>query len=322
MGETMREIQIQKDNKGQRFDKMLGKYLNEAPKSFLYKMLRKKNITLNGKKAEGKEILEEGDIVRLFLAEETIENFRKEQVIQKTSTSLDILYEDDNVIFINKPDNMLTQKAQPADVSLNEHLLSYLSESGFLTNERLSNHRPAACNRLDRNTSGIVICSKSLAGAQGLQTMLQDRSLHKYYRCIVKGSITEEQLLKGYLYKDTKTNKVQILPKPKADAKPITTRYIPIRQTNGVTLLEVELITGRSHQIRAHLASVGHPIIGDYKYGSKNVNEDYRKKYGVKNQLLHSYRLELPQIEGDLSYLSGKTITAPEPEVFHKIIKD
>ena len=152
--------------------------------------------------------------------------------------------------------------------------------------------------------------------------MLQDRSLHKYYRCIVKGSLTEEQLLKGYLYKDTKTNKVQILPKPKADAKPIATRYIPIRQTNGVTLLEVELITGRSHQIRAHLASVGHPIIGDYKYGSKNVNEDYRKKYGVKNQLLHSYRLELPQIEGDLSYLSGKTVTAPEPEVFHKIIKD
>lgn len=317
----MREIHIQKDNKGQRFDKMLAKYLNEAPKSFLYKMLRKKNITLNGKKAEGKEILQEGDIVRLFLAEETIENFRKEQVIQKTNSVLDVLYEDDNVIFINKPDNMLTQKAQPSDVSLNEHLLSYLSESGYLTSERLANHRPAACNRLDRNTSGIVICSKSLAGAQGLQAMLKDRSLHKYYRCIVKGTITDEQLLKGYLHKDKKTNKVQILPKPKDDAKPIATRYTPIRQINGLTLLEVELITGRSHQIRAHLASVDHPIIGDYKYGNKRVNEEYRKNYGVKNQLLHSYRLELPQIEGELSYLSGKTIVASEPEVFHKIMK-
>ena len=317
----MREIQIQKDNKGQRFDKMLTKYLNAAPKSFLYKMLRKKNITLNGKKAEGKEILEEGDIVRFFLAEETIENFRKEQVIQKTDSTLDILYEDDTVIFINKPDNMLTQKAQQTDISLNEHLLSYLSESGFLTSERLANHRPAACNRLDRNTSGIVICSKSLAGAQGLQTMLKDRSLHKYYRCIVKGTLTEEQLLKGYLYKDKKTNKVQIQSKPKEDAKPIATRYIPIQQRNGLTLLEVELITGRSHQIRAHLASVGHPIIGDYKYGDKKINEEYRKKYGIKNQLLHSYRLELPQVEGDLSYLSGKTIIAPEPAVFHKIMK-
>ena len=152
--------------------------------------------------------------------------------------------------------------------------------------------------------------------------MFHDRSLHKFYRCLVNGVIKNEKYIKGYLHKDEKCNKVTVQETETSGALPIETRYRPLEGNGTVTLLEVELITGRTHQIRAHLAGTGHPLIGDYKYGRRTLNDEYRRKYGLKSQLLHAHRLEIPEIEGRLSYLSGKEFTAPLPYLFQKILKE
>ena len=316
----MQEIHISSNEAGQRLDKLLGKYLNEAPKSFIYKMLRKKNIVLNGKKATGNEKLEKGDSVNLFLADETIEKFSK-VVIQKTNAKLKIVYEDEDVVLVNKPVGMLSQKAEEKDVSLVEHLITYLLESGQLTKEELRSFRPSICNRLDRNTSGIVVCGKSLIGLQTMAKLFKDRTLKKYYLCLVKGEVKEPQYIKGFLWKDETKNQVVISKNEREESQPIETEYRPVLSLKNSTLLEVHLITGRTHQIRAHLSSNGHPVIGDYKYGDRKLNDLYKEKYGLKSQLLHAYRLEMPKMQKDLSQLSNKKFTAPLPELFNKIIE-
>ena len=316
----MQEIIISANEAGQRFDKLLAKYLNEAPKSFIYKMLRKKNIVLNGKKATGNEKLAVGDSVKLFLADETIEKFSKTTIV-RTKTKLDVIYEDENVLFINKPVGMLSQKAEAQDESLVEHIISYMLESGTLTEDDLRKFKPSICNRLDRNTSGLVVAGKSLVGLQSMGELFKERSLKKYYRCLVSGKITEKQYIRGYLKKDETTNKVTILEKEEAGSLPIETEYEPIRATDTCTLLEVHLITGRTHQIRAHLASQNHPIIGDYKYGNRKINDRFKEAYKLQSQLLHAYRLEIPELNGELENLSNKQFVAPLPSLFDKIIK-
>ena len=316
----MRELTVKAGESGQRLDKYLAKYLKEAPKSFLYKMLRKKNITLNGRKADGSEKLQAEDCVRLFLAEETLEKFMGTQTEAHTC-SLDVIYEDDHVLFINKPVGMLSQKADKKDISLVEYLTGYLLEKGALTREDLLTFHPSVCNRLDRNTSGIVAAGKTMAGLQTLSGAFKDRSLHKYYLALAAGRVEHPSYIKGYLWKNERTNKVTVTREPKKDALPIETRMRPLSYsgTGDCTLLEVELLTGRTHQIRSHLAR--HPIIGDAKYGSREVNEAYRKKYRVTSQLLHAWRIEMPSFEGELSYLAGLKLTAELPALFKKVIK-
>ena len=300
----MREIVIEKNEAGQRLDKFLAKYMNEASKSFFYKMMRKKNITLNGKKCEGNEKLAEGDVVKLFLAEDTIEKFSSVQVQEVKKVDLDILYEDDEIILVNKPAGMLSQKAKETDESLVEYLIDYLLGSGKLTESGLRAFRPSVCNRLDRNTSGIVAAGKSLAGLQMLSGVFKDRSIHKYYQCLVSGVIRDVKTVDGWLLKDEKKNQVRILTEAEA-------RF---------TLLKVTLLTGRSHQIRAHLASLGHPIVGDSKYGGvSKVNPSGRT---VKYQLLHSYRLEFPKLAEPFAYLSGRVFEAPMPGYFASVLKE
>lgn len=316
----MQEIIISANEAGQRMDKFLVKYLNEAPKSFLYKMLRKKNIVLNGKKADGSEKLNLGDSVRLYLADETIEKFSKVQV-QRTCTKLNIIYEDNNILLINKPVGMLSQKAKPQDTSAVEHVITYLLESGQLREEELRSFHPSVCNRLDRNTSGLLAAGKSLAGLQELSELFKNRSLKKFYRCIVSGQVTEPSHISGWLYKDERTNKVTVLSKERADAVRIETEYRPVAVGTDATLLEVHLITGRTHQIRAHLASVGHPILGDYKYGQKAVNDACKKEYNVQAQLLHAFRLEFPELTGALANVSRKEFTAGLPEQFQNVCR-
>ncbi len=321
----MRQISIRPKEAGQRFDKYLGKYLKKAPKSFLYKMLRKKNITLNGKKATGQEKLCAGDTVKLFLSDETIEKFSENLLPADLKTSencrLDILYEDTHTIFINKPAGMLSQKAAPTDVSLVEHLISYLLESGQITREELATFRPSVCNRLDRNTSGIVAAGKTLPALQDLSLMFRDRTLGKYYLCLVKGNVAGSQRIDGYLSKDTSSNKVTLTKTERPEAVRIETEYRTLAAGDDCTLLEVHLITGKTHQIRAHLASIGHPILGDYKYGDRKKNDPLRSRYGLKHQLLHSARLIFPECEGALAALSGKVIEAPLPDLFAEICR-
>jgi 23S rRNA pseudouridine955/2504/2580 synthase len=317
----MQEIIVSTNEAGQRFDKLLAKYLNEAPKSFIYKMLRKKNIVLNGKKATGNEKLEVGDSVKLFLSDETIEKFSK-VTVQKTKQKLDVIYEDENILLINKPVGMLSQKAEAKDESLVEHIITYLLESGQLTEEELRKFKPSICNRLDRNTSGLVVAGKSLLGLQKMGELFKERSMKKYYRCLVVGEVKEKQYIKGFLYKDETINKVMISQEEVIDSLPIETEYEPLWTNGKCTLLEVHLITGRTHQIRAHLATIFHPIVGDYKYGNRKINDVYKQKYKLESQLLHAYRLELPELNGELENISLKQFTSPLPKLFERILNE
>lgn len=314
----MQQIIIEKNQSGQRFDKFLFKYFKDATSGFIYKMLRKKNITLNNKKSDGKEKLKENDIVKIFMADETIEKFRGLfQIELPEPINLDIVYEDENVIFINKRTGMLSQKSKENDVSLNEYVISYLVNEGKLSIEDLKTFKPSVCNRLDRNTSGLIVAGKSLQGLQDMSKMFKERMLHKYYLAVVVGTINEPMKITGYLKKNNKTNKVIIT--NKTDGEYIETYYEPVKVLDDVTLLKVQLITGKTHQIRAHLSSINHPIIGDYKYGKKEINDIYKKKHGIENQMLHSYQLTFETINGELGNLSNKTFIAKPPKEFAEI---
>jgi 23S rRNA pseudouridine955/2504/2580 synthase len=298
-------------------------------------MLRRKNITLNGKKADGTEKIAAGDSVTVFFSDETLQKFMDPRggggrnacetyhtAYQKYS-DITVLYENQHILLADKPAGILSQKAEASDLSLNEWLIGYLLRSGFLTEGELDTFKPSVCNRLDRNTSGIVLCAKSLKGAQLLGDLLQTRSLHKYYQTFVKGMIEEECLIEGYLLKDEKRNKVSVQKTGGKDAQAsyIKTGYKPIQIYDDKTLLEVELMTGKPHQIRAHLASIGHPLLGDYKYGDREWNDLYKKNFHVKAQLLHAYKVVFPTLESPFEDISGKTFCAEMPPIFKQLMK-
>ncbi len=298
----MREIIIKKNDAGQRFDKFLKKYLNNATGGFIYKMLRKKNIVLNGRKSDGTEIVAENDVVKLFLADETIDNFRKNVKIPKTpaklKVNLDIVYEDDDILLVNKPSGVLSQKAQKNDVSINEIIIDYLLNSGKISIEDFSTFVPSVCNRLDRNTSGIITFGKTLKGTQVLSEGLKNRTIDKYYLCVCKGVVSKRALIDGYLVKDSKTNRVTVSNVDESgDGDRIFTEYMPVCNNGRNTLLKIKLHTGKTHQIRAHLASIEHPLVGDYKYGDEKVNNFAKSRYGVKDQLLHAFEMYFPEKE-------------------------
>lgn len=319
----MRELNIGPNEAGQRFDKYLSKYLKDAPKSFIYKMLRKKNITRNGKKADGSEKLSEGDIIKMFMSDETIDKFMgvNENALLKTQVNLDVVYEDSNIIIVNKPVGMLSQKAEKNDVSLNEYIIEYLYGKKKVTDESLRTFRPSVCNRLDRNTSGLVLAGCSLTGTQTLSKMLKDRTIDKYYYCIVDGVMTDKKKVSGYLKKDEKTNKVTVTAEKKEGSSYIETYYEPVKNNGKLTLLRIKLITGKPHQIRAHLAWTGHPIAGDYKYGNKKLNQYVKNGYGCNSQLLHAGEVTFPALSGEMKNLSGMCIKADVPETFKNVIK-
>lgn len=331
----MQQFEIKENEAGQRFDKYLHKLLPGAPASFFYKMLRKKNITLNGKKAEGKEKLSVGDKISLFLSDETIDGFRETCNSNEYTDAyhmlknVRIIYENQQLALVHKPVGILSQKAKQEDISVNEWFIGYMLSKRQITNEDLQTYKPAICNRLDRNTSGIIICAKTLAASQELSRLIAERKIRKFYRLFVKGKVKEAGLLDGYLIKDRDKNKVRIIPARESDtviltqdekASYIQTRYEPIQTLSDMTYLEVELMTGKTHQIRAHLAFLGHPLLGDYKYGDKAFNEHYQKLYGIKSQLLHAYRLEFPDNE---LLFQGENIciTDKEPDVFQQLLE-
>ena len=349
----MQEFKIGSNEAGQRLDKFLHKYLKEAGSGFLYKMLRKKNITLNKKKADGKEVLMPGDKVQFFFSDETFEKFRGNVIskdvkeidkgirVQEIKSSgsksekgiirqyelayeklkgIEIVFENEHILLLNKPTGILSQKSEPTDLSVNEWLIGYLLADKKITKEQLETFKPSICNRLDRNTSGLIICGKTLLGSQKMNAVIKDRKIHKYYRTFVKGSVKEKAYIKGYLKKDEKLNKV-FLKETCEDTKNseyilIETSYQPILELEGYTYLEVELITGKTHQIRAHLASIGHPLLGDEKYGDRNWNRSFKKVKLPKWQMLHSYRLEFPKMDGEFEELSEKKFIAKEPEIY------
>jgi len=311
----MKEIHITSYEENQRVDKFLMKYLNKAPKSFIYKMVRKKNIKLNNKKIEGSEIIKEGDIINVYLADDTLIKFKEDKEIKIVKKQFDVVYEDENLLICNKPINMLSQpNSSEFSNSLVEQIGSYYINTNF---------KVGICNRLDRNTSGLVIAGKNIKALQVVNEMIKNHKISKFYLCIVKGRITSKIILKDFIIKDEKTNKVQVNKNKLSDqSKKIETIIEPLKYTNDYTLLKVQIITGKTHQIRAHLASIGNPIIGDIKYGNPKVNDYFKSKYKLKSQLLHAYELQFDEEEQFFSYLENKKFIAKKPMIFDKITKD
>lgn len=308
----MQVINVGANEANQRLDKLLHKYMQLAGNGFIYKMLRKKNIVLNSKKAGGTEILNEGDVVTLYMADDTIKKFQKQIVMPKEYPTPDVIYEDKNVLILNKPCGMLSQKSEQNDISMIDIAIAYMVANGSIEEEKLASFRPGICNRLDRNTSGIVVIGKTLSALQICNKLIADKDVKKYYLTVVDGIIKKKMNIKGYLLKDDDNNRVEIFDKPVGPAKYIETSYEPVSYTDKETVLNVELHTGRSHQIRAHLAHIGHPVIGDRKY-NPNAKGDRR----IKHQLLHSYKMVFPE-DKRLGDLSGRTIRAPLPKAFDK----
>ncbi|RHQ11076.1 RluA family pseudouridine synthase [Clostridium sp. AM49-4BH] len=344
----MREVIISEREEGQRLDRYLEKYMPDAPKSFFYKMMRKKNIVLNGKKVSGSERIQTGDQIKLFLADETIEGFRSGKKAREVDLGaqhlsqakrptngaqhlsqakrptngarqmpqakrlekgarqgkielqqghydrnlppLQIVYEDAQFLVVNKPVGVLSQKADRNDRSIVEQITDYLAD-----NAADDTFRPGICNRLDRNTSGLIVAGKTVRALQDMNKRFKERTICKYYLCVVHGSVSKKQYLKGYLEKDSRTNKVTVRQQPGPNSVPIATEYLPLQQGmyqgESFTLLQVHLITGKSHQIRAHLASIGHPLVGDVKYSTKRASAFDREQLHQRVQLLHAWQL-------------------------------
>lgn len=311
----MKEYIITKSESGQTAIKYLQRLLSEAPNGLIYKQIRKKNITLNGKKISGNEKLNTGDRLNIFMSDDTIDKFSKSVLIDTSEyekaflkfKNPSIIYEDEHIILLDKPVGVLSQKAEANDLSANEWLIGYLLNKGEVNSKTLSSFVPSVCNRLDRNTGGILTFGKTLFGSSFLNEMFRQRTGHKFYRTIVSGKVMDSFKVEGYLKKDKKTNKVSIFNEKVEDSDLIITYVRPLRyyKLKDITELEIELITGKPHQIRAHLASINHPIIGDNKYGNLEINKIYSKEMGLKNQLLYAVKLEFP-INDSYPEISGK----------------
>ena len=290
----------------QRLDKYLQRLLPSCPKSLIYKQLRKKNITLNSSKATGNEIIKAGDVISVFFSDETYEKFAAGEAFNtsmfekafNTLKGIEVVYEDDRIVIFNKPANVLSQSADNKNLSVNEYLVGYLLSKGSVTASSLQNFRPSVCNRLDRNTSGLILCSKTFEGSRYLSDKIKDKDLEKYYLALVAGKFSGPSEDIKYVIKDESENMLQFVPEDAHGAMMIKTGFEPVKCSDEISLVKVRLYTGKSHQIRAHLSKLGFPIIGDRKYGNE------KSASMAKRQMLHSYRTVLEE---------GIDITAPMP---------
>lgn len=305
----MKKIVISKNDSNQRLDKFISKSFDNMPKSLMYKYIRKKRIKLNDKKADISTMLKEGDVLSLYINDELLEPSKPKYDFLSAPIRLDIVYEDDNILLINKPEGLIVH---PDDTEYKDTLIMriqhYLYDKGEYNPDSEQSFKPSLVNRIDRNTSGIVIAAKNASALRILNKKLKDREIDKYYLCIVHNKPKKPSgTLTGFLSKNEDKNIVKVSNKQGDDAKTIKTYYETLATKNNLSLIKIKLLTGRTHQIRAHMASIGCPLLGDGKYG---INKDDRKK-GYTHQALCSYKLKFSFTTdgGELEYLNCREFT-------------
>ncbi len=307
-GDIMKTLTIGKNDAGQRLDKFLQKRFPTMPKSMMYMYIRKKCVKRNGRKCDISDKLLEGDVLTFFIKDEFFDAEKeKSYEFMKAPAKLDIIYEDDNILLIDKKPGVIVHQDKSYHFdSLVARVQHYLYEKGEYDPETEKAFSPALVNRIDRNTGGIVIAAKNAESLRILNQKMKDRELEKLYLCLVRGTPKpKEATLSGYAVKNESKNKVTVLGHPEDGAKEIRTRYRVLQSDGKSSLVEVELLTGRTHQIRAHMASIGHPLVGDSKYNSEKAPGDFRY------QALYSYKLvfRFTSDAGILDYLNGREFT-------------
>ena len=305
----MKAIKVTNKDQGQRIDKYIRKYLNNAPLSFIYKLFRKKDIKVNGKKADINYILKESDLIEIYINDELLSSFNTPKAIEKEKINLDIVYEDNNILIINKNANVLIHEGEENKKAntLNNMILNYLLAKGEYFPSDL--FTPACVHRLDRNTTGLIIASKNLETSKILLELFKDKqNLEKYYIALVKGNTNEKGVINKKLYKDEKKKFVTVDDKKGLEA---ITEYKKITSNKTYSLLKIKLLTGRTHQIRVHMSSINHPLINDEKYGDYKINKEFSNTYKYKYHFLHSYIIKFNNMPKKLKYLENKTFIAP-----------
>lgn len=309
----MKEILISKTNQGQRADKFLRKYLSNAPLSFIYKLFRIKDVKINDKRINRDYILRENDIMKIYVSDDQLLEFNKSRVIVKTKLPLSIIYEDENILIVNKPSGLLVHGDEKEKrITLTNIVCSYLMEKGNF--DLNSQFIPSPCHRLDRNTSGLVVFAKNIESLHLLEKLFKEKTqLKKEYICLVEGKLYGSNKIDAPLYKNEKTKMVSVRSEANGGKKAITL-YDVIENFSDCSLIRARIITGRTHQIRVHFSYIGHPILGDNKYGNFSLNKKFKEIYHYENQFLHAEKLTFLNVEGVLSYLSNKVFECPLPE--------
>ena len=318
----MVNIEIGKNEQKQRLDKFLRKYLGNASLSYIYKAIRK-DVKVNGRRAKEDTMLELGDVITLYISDEELSALTRTRRSTRVKRQFKVAYEDDNIIVVEKPFGLLTHGDRTEKKNhLANQVVDYLIEKGDYNPRLERTFTPASVNRLDRNTTGLVLFGKTGEALQTLNRMIREKDkVNKYYMTIVKGRVKGELNLRDRMVKDERTNKVRVWSMDE-EGRDMETIVRPIETGRDFTLVEVELITGRTHQIRAHLAKAGHPVIGDVKYGDRKVNEMVRRRFNLNTQLLHAYKLTFRGCTGSLEYLNDLEITADLPEDFANIRRE